>query len=152
MSMMPGMADMIPKGSEVEGTKRMKSMMVLMDSMTDAELDAPNVKIFNAKRLARVARGSGRSPQEMCTLLEEYKRLAKMMGKMKGIKMPSGKPGRGNANAMAQSMAQMTNALPPQLVKMMGGASGLQNMMKQMEGMDPSMMQKLMRGGGFPGM
>ena len=152
MSMMPGMADMIPKGSEVEGTKRMKSMMVLMDSMTDAELDAPNVKIFNAKRLARIARGSGRSPQEICTLLEEYKRLAKMMGKMKGIKMPSGKPGRGNPNAMAQSMQQMAGALPPQMLKMMGGQAGLANMMKQMEGMDPSMMQKLMRGGGLPGM
>ena len=56
MSMVPGMSDMLPKGSEAEGTKRMKVMMTLMDSMTDAELDAPNSKIFNAKRVERVCR------------------------------------------------------------------------------------------------
>ncbi|OUS43451.1 signal recognition particle 54kDa subunit [Ostreococcus tauri] len=149
MSMVPGMADMMPKGSEQEGTKRMKSMMVLMDSMTDAELDAPNPKIFDAKRMERVARGAGRSPHEMITLLEEHKRLGKMMGKMKGMKFPSGNArGRGNPQQMQQQMAQMANALPPDMLRMMGGAGGLQNMMKQFDGMDPSRLQSMMKGMG----
>ena len=149
MSMVPGMADMIPKGGEEQGTKRMKSMMVLMDSMTDAELDAPNAsKIFNVKRMERVCRGAGRLPSEMITLLEEHKRLAKMMGKMKGIKMPGagGARGRGNPQAMQQQMSQMANALPPDMLRMMGGQQGMMNMMKQFEGMDPKAMQGMMKG------
>ena len=149
MSMVPGMADMIPKGGEEQGTKRMKSMMVLMDSMTDAELDAPNAsKIFNVKRMERVCRGAGRLPSEMITLLEEHKRLGKMMGKMKGIKMPGagGARGRGNPQAMQQQMSQMANALPPDMLRMMGGQQGMMNMMKQFEGMDPKAMQGMMKG------
>jgi signal recognition particle subunit SRP54 len=147
MNMMPGMADMIPKGSEAEGTKRMKTMMTLMDSMTDAELDAPNTKIFNAKRMERVCKGAGRMPTEMITLLEEHKRLAKMMGKMKGMKMPTGgRGGRVNPQQMAQQMQQMAGALPPDMLRMMGGQQGLMNMMKQMEGMDPRQMQSMMKG------
>ena len=149
MSMVPGMSDMLPKGSEAEGTKRMKVMMTLMDSMTDAELDAPNSKIFNAKRMERVCRGAGRSPREMITLLEEHKRLAKMMGKMKGMKLPGGPGGRGgrlNPRDMQQQMQQMSSALPPDMLRMMGGQQGVMNMMKQFDGMDPKAMQNMMKG------
>jgi len=149
MSMVPGMSDMLPKGSEAEGTKRMKVMMTLMDSMTDAELDAPNPKIFDAKRMERVCRGAGRSPHEMITLLEEHKRLGKMMGKMKGMKLPGGSGGRGgrlNPRDMQQQMQQMSSALPPDMLRMMGGQQGIMNMMKQFEGMDPKAMQNMMKG------
>ena len=40
MSMIPGLPQgMLPQGMEKEGGERMKRMMILMDSMTDAELD-----------------------------------------------------------------------------------------------------------------
>ena len=153
MNMVPGMADMLPKGSEAEGTKRMKTMMVLMDSMTDAELDAPHPKIFNVKRMMRVCRGSGRMPHEMISLLEEHKRLGKMMGKMKGLKLPGmgggGARGRGNPQQMAQQMQQMASAMPPDMLRMMGGAQGLTNMMKQFENMDPSRLNSMMKGFGM---
>ena len=39
MSMIPGMSNMIPQGAEKDSQKNIKRMMVLMNSMTDAELD-----------------------------------------------------------------------------------------------------------------
>lgn len=39
MSMIPGMANMMPQGAEKDGQKNIKRMMILMNSMTDAELD-----------------------------------------------------------------------------------------------------------------
>ena len=40
MSMIPGLPQgMLPQGMEKEGGERMKRMMMLMNSMTDAELD-----------------------------------------------------------------------------------------------------------------
>ena len=115
----------------------------------NAELDAPNSKIFNAKRMERVCRGAGRSPREMITLLEEHKRLAKMMGKMKGMKLPGGPGGRGgrlNPRDMQQQMQQMSSALPPDMLRMMGGQQGVMIMMKQFDGMDPKAMQNMMKG------
>ena len=40
LSMLPGIPQgMIPQGSEKQGSEQMKRMMILMNSMTDAELD-----------------------------------------------------------------------------------------------------------------
>ena len=85
----------------------------------------------------------------MITLLEEHKRLAKMMGKMKGMKLPGGPGGRGgrlNPRDMQQQMQQMSSALPPDMLRMMGGQQGVMNMMKQFDGMDPKAMQNMMKG------
>lgn len=40
MGMIPGMAEMMPPGSEQEGMRRFKRMMTIMDSMTNDELDS----------------------------------------------------------------------------------------------------------------
>ena len=55
----------------------------------------------------------------MQELLEEFKRLSKMWGKMKGLKIP--KKG-GNMSALNQNMNidQMSKMLPPQMLKQMG--------------------------------
>ena len=39
MSMIPGMANMMPQGAEKDSSKQIKKMMILLNSMTDAELD-----------------------------------------------------------------------------------------------------------------
>lgn len=39
VSMIPGMSGLMPQGADKDGTKHLKKMMVLMNSMTDAELD-----------------------------------------------------------------------------------------------------------------
>lgn len=85
MSMIPGFGnDMMPKGQEKASQAKIKRMMCLMDSMTDEELDTCNLKILqDPARMERIGRGAGRSPGDVVELVEEYKRLAKMMGKMK---------------------------------------------------------------------
>ena len=149
MSMIPGMADALPQGSERAGQAKIKRMLCLMDSMSDTELDTCNMKILtDKKRMIRIARGAGKTPQAYIELLEEFKRLAKMMKGMKGMKMPKeGSRGRGGGHgqqqAMQQQMLQMMSALPPQMRNMFGGEKGLMSMMQQME-KDPSMMNKMM--------
>ena len=39
VSMIPGMANMMPQGVEKDSNKQIKKMMILLNSMTDAELD-----------------------------------------------------------------------------------------------------------------
>ena len=44
--------------------------MCMMDSMTTKELDSPNPKIWTEpSRIMRIARGSGRHPQEVVELI-----------------------------------------------------------------------------------
>merc|ERR1719162_1412017 len=63
MQMIPGMAQMMPKGAEKEGVKRIKRFMVMMDSLTDDELDCV-VPMVDSRKM-RVAKGSGSSPVEV---------------------------------------------------------------------------------------
>ena len=39
VSMIPGMANMMPQGVEKDSNKQIKKIMILLNSMTDAELD-----------------------------------------------------------------------------------------------------------------
>jgi signal recognition particle subunit SRP54 len=92
IGMLPGFAgDMIPKGKEKESEARIKGFLIMMDSMTFDELDGidsgrakkSNGKMAELKwadqRMGRVARGSGYSMQHVFTLLEERKRMAKVI-------------------------------------------------------------------------
>ncbi len=81
-------------------------------------------------RVYRVARGSGRTIREVNEMLEEYKRLAKIWGKMKGLKIPK----KGDMSAMSRNMnaQHMSKVLPPQMLKQIGGLGGLQTLIKQM--------------------
>ena len=86
---------------------------------------------MNESRIMRIARGSGRPLREVMEMLEEYKRLAKVFSKMKGLKIP--KRG-GDTSALSRNMnaQQMSKELPPQMLRQFGGMGGLQNLMKQM--------------------
>ena len=108
MAMIPGFGnDIMPKGQEKESQAKVKRMMCLMDSMTDEELDATDLKMLqDPKRMERIGRGAGRGPGDVVELIEEYKRLAKMMGKMKGLKVPK-KGGYGQTQALNQNLNQM---------------------------------------------
>jgi len=103
MSMIPGFGnDVMPKGQEKQSQAKIKRMMCMMDSMTDEELDTTSLKLLqDPKRMERIGRGAGRSPMDVVELIEEYKRLAKMMGKMKGLKAPK-KGGYGQSQALNQ--------------------------------------------------
>ncbi|KAG0625425.1 hypothetical protein M758_2G054000 [Ceratodon purpureus] len=148
MSMIPGFnQELMPKGREKESQAKVKKFMTMMDSMTDEELDSTNPKLMTDSRIYRIARGSGRSLREVHEMLEEYKRLAKVWRKMKGLKIPK----KGDMSAMSRNMnaQHMSKVLPPQMLKQIGGVSGLQNLMKNFNGKDfPGMFG----GGDMPGM
>jgi len=165
MSMIPGMANMLPQGSDAEGAKRIRRFMIMMDSMNADELDC--VKPMVPSRVLRVARGSGSSVAEVSMLLEEYKRVGKMVGKM-GKSGLMGKNGNVNMQEMMrnpqQLMKKMQGALDPGMLQQMGGASGLMDIMKQMGnmdtndmmdqmgGMDPKAMKEMMKNMGVGGL
>ncbi|KAK9087603.1 hypothetical protein Syun_029997 [Stephania yunnanensis] len=131
LSMLPGFsAELMPKGHEKESQAKVKRYMTMMDSMTNEELDSTNPKLMNESRIMRIARGSGRQVRDVMEMLEEYKRLAKIWGKMKGLKIPKG----GDMSALSRNMnaQHMSKVLPPQMLKQIGGMGGLQSLMKQM--------------------
>ncbi|ORX99592.1 signal recognition particle protein [Basidiobolus meristosporus CBS 931.73] len=146
MGMMPGIPPELLKGSEQEGTNRIKSFMTMMDSMTNQELDSDG-KIFSQQtsRIVRVARGSGTRVEEVDMLLTQFKQFAQMVKKMggnKGMLKNMGNMGAGmmdrngqiNPSQMAKMQQQMSKMMNPQMLKQMGGAAGIQNMMKQFTG------------------
>jgi len=134
MSMIPGFSsEILPKGAEREGQAKMKRFMTIMDSMTDKELDATVPKIFQEpSRVHRIAMGSGRPPQEVMVLVEEYKRMSMIWGQMKNLKMPK-KGGDLSALNKNINLQQMSKMLPPQILKQMGGVNALSTLMKQLE-------------------
>merc|ERR1719329_399367 len=129
--------------------------MVMMDSLTDDELDC-EVQMSDSRKL-RVARGSGASIPEVTQLLDEYKRMEKMVGKMG----KSGLFGKGGDMTQlgrnpGQVMQKMQGAMDPRMLQQMGGAQGMMKMMKEfgkmenmggigdmMGGMDPAQMEKM---------
>ncbi|KAH1240436.1 Signal recognition particle protein 2 [Glycine max] len=118
-SMLPGFsAELMPKGREKESQAKIK------------QLDSSNPKLMNESRMMRIARGSGRPVREVMEMLEEYKRLAKIWSKMKGLKIPK----KGEMSALSRNMnaQHMSKVLPPQMLKQIGGMGGLQSLMKQM--------------------
>ena len=70
---------------EEESQKGMKRFLAICASMTEEELD--NARIIKGKRIQRIARGSGTSPQEVKMLLKQFNQMTKQfktMRKMRG--------------------------------------------------------------------
>merc|ERR1712187_1005374 len=147
----------MPQGAEKEGVKRIKRFMVMMDSLTDDELDC--VVQMSDTRRTRAAKGSGSSHAEVNQLLDEYKRMEKMVGKMG----KSGLFGKGGdltqlSRNPGQVMQKMQGAMDPRMLQQMGGAQNMMKMMKEfgkmenmggmMEGLggiDPSQLQNMQK-------
>ncbi|KAG9141711.1 hypothetical protein Leryth_022033 [Lithospermum erythrorhizon] len=146
-SMLPGFSqELMPQGREKESQAKIKRYMTMMDSMTNEELDSTNPKLMNESRIMRIARGSGRQVRDVMEMLEEYKRLAKIWSKMKGLKIPK----KGDMSALSRNMnaQHMSKVLPPQMLKQIGGMGGLQSLMKQMGNMGSAKDMMGMFGGG----
>ncbi|SAM03981.1 hypothetical protein [Absidia glauca] len=169
MGAIPGMpADMLA-GSEEEGSKRIKRMMCIMDSMTDMELDSDGTPFQDHRsRIIRVARGSGTSVHEVEEILSQYQRFSSMvktMGGKNGLmnNLPTdpkkiNRNNRGQMQNMARAQQQMANMIPPGMLQQMGGMEGIQNMARSMFGgggaggrgggmPDMSQLMKMMGGG-----
>lgn len=73
MSMLPGFG--LPQGMQdkiniEDSQRRLASYRVIMDSMTDEEMEEP--KIIKSSRVNRIARGAGVDPKEVRELLHQY--------------------------------------------------------------------------------
>jgi signal recognition particle subunit SRP54 len=87
-----------------------------MSSIILAELDSPDAKVMNASRIIRVARGSGRTLQDVHELLNMYKQTCKAV-------KPMSKMLQKNVD-----LTQINKLLPTSMLSQLGGREALQSM------------------------
>jgi signal recognition particle subunit SRP54 len=79
--MLPGQMGAALQGRDMEGTQaKLGAFRVIMDSMTAEEREDPS--LLKSPRVNRIARGAGRSPNEVRELLKYYEATK---GMMKGL-------------------------------------------------------------------
>jgi len=134
MSMIPGAAAM-SAGHDKAGIHRIKRFMVMMDSMSDAELDCKKGYQIDKDlfRLLRVAKGSGSHPFAVMELLQEHKRFETMVTKMgkAGLMKDSGDVAL-HRNPK-QVMQKLENCMDPAMLQQLGGAQNMLSLMKHLE-------------------
>ena len=122
----PGMGnllEMIPK--EALDDRELKKVEAMIQSMTRQERRNPDV--LNDSRLQRVARGSGRSFEDVKALFERFLETRKMMGNL-------------GQSGMMQSM--MSGKMPD-MSQMMGGMGGMPDLSKGLGSMGSNPMAGL---------
>ena len=71
MSMLPGMGGGLQDKVNLEETQeRLRRFRIIMDSMTDEEMENP--KLIKSSRVMRIARGSGMDTKQVRELLQQY--------------------------------------------------------------------------------
>jgi len=71
MSMLPGLGGGLQDKVDVEETQeRLRRYRIIMDSMTEEEMENP--KLIKSSRVMRIARGSGMDPKHVRELLQQY--------------------------------------------------------------------------------
>jgi signal recognition particle subunit SRP54 len=134
---MPGMAGMIPPGTNLDD-KELDKVEAMILSMTKQERRDAYVMVREPERVKRISKGSGRKPDEIQALLQQYMMMKQMMDMMSG-------GGGGMLNSLLGSLPggknlQMANAMR-KMAKSGGGMPGMGGGFPGMPGM-----------GGFPGM
>jgi signal recognition particle subunit SRP54 len=81
LKLLPGVNSKMLKQAKVD-PKRMKHVEAIILSMTPRERKDPGV--INGSRRARIAKGSGRTVNEVNKLLDQFREMQKMMKKMAG--------------------------------------------------------------------
>ena len=76
MEMLP-LGGKLPKDMVDLQEEKIKKFKVIMDSMTDEEMEDPSV--IKQSRIERIAKGSGTSSASVRELLTHYKRMKKVM-------------------------------------------------------------------------
>ncbi|HVM43638.1 MAG TPA: signal recognition particle protein [Gemmatimonadales bacterium] len=84
LGMLPGVGREAMKAVKAADPKRMKHVEAIVLAMTPEERKHP--EMLNGSRRARIAKGAGRSVQEVNRLLEQFKEMGKFMKGMKGVK------------------------------------------------------------------
>ncbi|XP_068177579.1 signal recognition particle subunit SRP54-like [Antennarius striatus] len=136
LGMIPGFG---PDGmNEEDCQKKIKRMLVMMDSMNNHELDSEEgAKLFNKQpgRIQRVARGSGSEMADVHELLATYNRYAKAYKKMGGTKgvFKGGDMSKGVNPSQMAKLNQGLKMMDPRALQQMGGVAGYQSLMQQVQ-------------------
>lgn len=77
MNMIPGMGAKLPKNASKVTEEKLGKYKVLMDSMTEQELETPS--LIKQSRVKRIARGSGMKNEDVKELLKYYSTTKKAM-------------------------------------------------------------------------
>ena len=70
MQMIPGLSGKVSDKDIEQSQDRLRKFKIIMDSMTDQELEDP--KVVKSSRVLRIARGSGTTPKDVRELLKQY--------------------------------------------------------------------------------
>jgi signal recognition particle subunit SRP54 len=85
LELIPGLSSMVPKEGLEELEVRMKSWKSIIQSMTKAERENPEV--LNFSRTKRIAMGSGTREKEVKEMLAKYRQAKAIMKASKGREM-----------------------------------------------------------------
>ncbi|MFH1237935.1 MAG: signal recognition particle receptor subunit alpha [archaeon] len=86
IGMIPGMsAAKVPKDVLAKQESKMKHWKNSISSMTEEEIENPEVLEKQTTRIQRIAKGSGTTTTEIRELLKQYKMLKEMMGMQTGL-------------------------------------------------------------------
>jgi len=80
---MLGMKMQLPKEMLETTEEKLEGFKVMMDSMTKQEKKNPD--LLNHKRIERVAKGSGKTENQVRELLKQFKQMQKVFKKFKGL-------------------------------------------------------------------
>jgi signal recognition particle subunit SRP54 len=87
LDMIPGLGggfkDQLPDDAMDVTQDRMRSFDVIMDSMTEEELENP--RTVGASRVRRIARGSGKDEETVQELLEQHKMMERTIKQFQGM-------------------------------------------------------------------
>ena len=101
---MLGMSD-LPKDKVHESEGKLKSYECMINSMTKAEKKDPSLIKKSMPRMERIAKGSGRSVQELREFLSQFEKMEKMVNKFQ--------KDRGFKKKLEQMMKSGKLNLPP---------------------------------------
>jgi signal recognition particle subunit SRP54 len=130
-----GMNKFMPKGgAPISMEDNVKRMLRVMDSMTDQEMDNPQLMRDDSRR-RRIAAGSGMSLPFVQYVVDEQKRWAEMFKKMnKNVisRLTQMENSKGsNPKQMQQDLQAMARSMNPQMLRQLGGIGGLTNIMQK---------------------
>jgi signal recognition particle subunit SRP54 len=101
MDMIPGLGgglmDQLPDDAMDMTEERMQDYSVILDSMTDEELENP--RVIGASRTRRIARGSGKPEERIQELLEQHRMMERALKQFQGM-------GDADMERMMQQMQQ----------------------------------------------
>lgn len=107
MSMIPGFSQVkgkIPKSELEKQEKKMKQWKSAINSMTEEEVENPDVLEKQTSRISRIAKGSGTTTTEIRSLLKQYKLLKDMMYSTDAEKLSSGEIDKKTMQKIAKQM------------------------------------------------